>query len=294
MSPSPAPATRPVERFRKPKLLTADFFIKVGSLVFSFFVVWSIYDRFVWPEVERVQTEMKAMAGQKGYVAPRSIAIIVKDPEQQSEIIFWIWAIILMSLKLRRISQENEMLGHDYLRLETGERILPEHALARYKDLHTAMDGAPSWAERILPNIVLAALYRFHSTHSIGDAAGSVKERAEIAGNEMEAELSLIKYIAWAIPALGFIGTVRGIGEALSQAEKAISGDLGGVIDSLGLAFNSTLVALLLSMVLMFLLHLLQGRQDKLILDLQNYCDEHVVAQMKVPTQETSAPAFQA
>ena len=129
---------------------------------------------------------------------------------------------------------------------------------------------------------------------ALGDAAGSVKERAEIAGNDMEADLSLVKYIAWAIPALGFIGTVRGIGEALSQAEKAISGDLTGVVDALGLAFNSTLVALLLSMVLMFLLHLLQGRQDKLILDLQNYCDEHVVAQMKVPAQETSTPAFQA
>lgn len=294
MSPSLSSQPAPSPNFRQPKLFTADLLVKIGSLVFAFVLVWWLYSRFVWPEVERVQMEAQIARHESGYVAPRSVAVIVKDPEQQSEIVFWVWAIILLSVKLYRISRENEMLGLDFLRLESGERILPEHALGRYQDLQGALGKQPKMAERILPNIVLAALYRFHATQSIGDAAGAVKERAEIAGNDMEADLSLIKYIAWAIPALGFIGTVRGIGEALAQAEKAISGDLGGVIDALGLAFNSTLVALLLSMVLMFLLHLLQGRQDKLILDLQNYCDEHVVAQMKVPTQETPVPAFQA
>jgi biopolymer transport protein ExbB/TolQ len=294
MPPSPPPQNGPVLKFRRPKLLTTDFFIKIGSLVFAFALIWWIYSGYVWPEVDRVQMEVRLHSKEKGYVAPRSVAVIVKDPEQQAELVFWVWAIILLSLKLRRISQENEMLGNDFLRLEQGERILPEHALGHYKDLRGALDQQPALAERVLPNIILAALYRFHSTQSIGDAAGSVKERAEIAGNDLEADLSLVKYIAWAIPALGFIGTVRGIGEALSQAEKAISGDLAGVIDALGLAFNSTLVALLLSIPLMFVLHLLQGRQDKLILDLQNYCDEHVVAQMKVPAQETSTPAFQA
>jgi hypothetical protein len=42
---------------------------------------------------------------------------------------------------------------------------------------------------------------------------------------------------------------------------------------SLGVAFNSTLVALLISIVLMFLLHQLQLIQDKSVLDAQEYCD---------------------
>jgi len=263
-------------------------------LVFSILVVWAMYSRFVWPAVEAARAQARYASQQEGYVAERSIPVIVKDPEQQAEITIWVWAIILLALKLRRISQENELLSLDYLKLEPGERILPEDALSHFKDLKSTVDARPAWQWRILPNIVLAALQRFHATHSIMDAAQSTKERAEIAGNDMEADLSLVKYIAWAIPALGFIGTVRGIGEALAQAGKAITGDIGGVIDALGLAFNSTLVALLLSMVLMFVLHLLQGRQDKLILDLQNYCDEHVVGQMKVPANEAHTPVFQA
>ena len=71
----------------------------------------------------------------------------------------------------------------------------------------------------------------------------------------------MIRYIAWAIPSVGFIGTVRGIGDALGQAHKAIEGDIFGVTKSLGVAFNSTLIALIISIVLMFLLYQLQQAQ---------------------------------
>lgn len=292
--PTPSsPASGPVEQFRRPKLFNVDFFIKVGSLAVAFLIVWMIYQQFVWPDLQEIQTKARFAPTTGADESARSFAVIVGDMEQFIAITIWIWALFLLTLKLWRISQENELLSLDYLRLEAGERILPEDALTYYKDLKTTINQRPGWQFRILPNVVLAALQRFHVTHSIMDAAQSAKERSEIAGNDMEAELSLIKYIAWAIPAIGFIGTVRGIGMALANAELAMNGEMKKVIDPLGLAFNSTLVALLLSLVLMFILHMLQGRQDKLVLDLQNYCDEHVVGQMKVPASETNTPVFQ-
>ena len=66
---------------------------------------------------------------------------------------------------------------------------------------------------------------------------------------------------------------VRGIGEALAQADKALTGDISAMTNSLGVAFNSTLVALLISIVLMFLLHQLQRLQDGLVVDTQQYCE---------------------
>jgi biopolymer transport protein ExbB/TolQ len=201
---------------------------------------------------------------------------------------------MLMTLKLRRLSVENAMLSGHYLELEPGERILPDDALGHLKDLSAAIDSRVGWRERILPNVILAALQRFHATNSIQDAAQSIKERSDVSAEELEADLSLTRYIIWAIPSIGFIGTVRGIGEALAQANKALAGDISGVTAALGLAFNSTLVALLLSLVLMFMLHLLQGRQDNLILEIQNFCHQHIVGKMKIPAQETGTPVFQA
>ena len=92
----------------------------------------------------------------------------------------------------------------------------------------------------------------------------------------LDAELSMVRYIAWAIPSIGFIGTVRGIGQALGQAHKAIEGDIFGVTQSLGVAFNSTLIALLISIVLMFLLYQLQLLQERYVLDTESYCEENL------------------
>ena len=80
----------------------------------------------------------------------------------------------------------------------------------------------------------------------------------------------------------GFIGTVRGIGDALTQINKAIAGDVAGVVDALGTAFNSTLVALLISMVLMFVIHHLQSAQEQLVLETRRYCDDWLVRRLQV------------
>ena len=46
---------------------------------------------------------------------------------------------------------------------------------------------------------------------------------------------------------------------------------------SLGVAFNSTLVALVISIVLMFLLHQLQRLQDSLIVSVNDYLQQKVL-----------------
>ena len=86
----------------------------------------------------------------------------------------------------------------------------------------------------------------------------------------------MIRYIAWAIPSIGFIGTVRGIGDALGQAHMALEGNIFGVTRSLGVAFNSTLIALVLSIILMFMLHQLQLLQERYVLDTETYCEDQL------------------
>ena len=95
----------------------------------------------------------------------------------------------------------------------------------------------------------------------------------------------MIRYIAWAIPSIGFLGTVRGIGQALGQAHKAVQGDITGVTQSLGIAFNSTFVALLISILIMFLMHQLQLTQERLVLDAEDYCDNRLVRNLQNQVQ---------
>jgi hypothetical protein len=105
----------------------------------------------------------------------------------------------------------------------------------------------------------------------------TVREQCDVESDRLDSELSMVRYIAWAIPSIGFIGTVRGIGDALGQAYKAVEGDISGVTVSLGVAFNSTFVALVLSIIIMFCLHQLQLSQERLVLNCQRYADKRLL-----------------
>ena len=74
----------------------------------------------------------------------------------------------------------SRLLSQDFERLQSGERIIPEDALDRYKELKTAIDQRPTWRERLLPECLLAALHRFHATNSINDASNAIRERAKL------------------------------------------------------------------------------------------------------------------
>ena len=110
----------------------------------------------------------------------------------------------------------------------------------------------------------------------------AVREICDTESDRLDSELSMNRYIIWAIPSIGFIGTVRGIGEALGQAHKAVEGDIVGVTVSLGVAFNSTFIALIISIFIMFLMHQLQLMQERLVLDSQNYCDINLIRHLQV------------
>ena len=88
--------------------------------------------------------------------------------------------------------------------------------------------------------------------------------------DKFDIDLSIVRYISWAIPSIGFIGTVRGIGEALTKASEALAGDISGMTDSLGVAFNSTFVALFLSIFLVLIISIAENLQDQILLKKNN------------------------
>jgi biopolymer transport protein ExbB/TolQ len=200
--------------------------------------------------------------------------------------------MIVLAYKLGHISRERRLFKYDFIRIQPGERIIPEDALDRYKDLKTAIEREPRWRERLLPECLLAALHRFHATSSVQDAANAIRERTELASDALDSQLSLVRYIAWAIPAIGFVGTVRGIGYALEFAEQAIHGDLSPVTQNLGLAFNATMVGLAMCIVLMFFLHMVQSRQEAFIIETQEFCRDKLIEVMRVPSKEESRALF--
>jgi len=284
---------------RNKGIFSPEFLVSYLGLVIAVFGVEWWYRAVVRPKSTQLLLERRVMAERKPTgtgnaqksmeMQERSVYLVIKDREPECEIIFCVWGMMFLAYKLTEVSRERKLLKHDFVRVQSGERIIPEDALDRYKELKLSIEREPRWQGRILPECLLAALHRFHATSSIQDSAAAVKERAELAADHLDSSLSLIRYIAWAIPAIGFVGTVRGIGDALSFAEEAIKGNLSAVTQWLGLAFNSTFVGLILCIVLMFVLHIAQSTQEAFIIDMQTYCRDKLIDVMKVPTRDEPA-----
>jgi biopolymer transport protein ExbB/TolQ len=259
----------------------SGFAFQAGFLVASAVLVHAFYVTVVWPRSEaQLAAQQARMQVDPGYVQDRSIWVILRDYEQEAEFVLMFWALAILAQKAVRLRREESLLDRDLIALGEGMRILPPDAREHARHVQALPETE---REALLPRALLAALHRFGATGSIADASASARGVCEGEADRLDSEMSLLRYIAWAIPAIGFIGTVRGIGDALAQAHRAMQGDLSGVTQGLGTAFNSTLIALLLSLVLMFLLHHLQGEQDRLVRDAESYLDERLLQSLRVP-----------
>jgi biopolymer transport protein ExbB/TolQ len=259
--------------------LRSEFLFQIVALVASVVIVHSVYVALVRPaaaEALAEQTELRQSDPEA--VIEQSLFVVIRDYEQEACFVLMLWALAIMGYKALDTLRQQSLLGQDLLPVEEGTSILPEDARRYSRPLQALDEPMRGW---LATRALLTALNRFRSTANVQDVSTAVREVCQAEADRLDSELAVVRYIAWAIPSVGFIGTVRGIGQALAYAHRAVEGEIQFVTENLGTAFNSTFVALLLSIVLMFLLHQLQAAQERLVLSTQEYCDEHLIRHLQ-------------
>ncbi len=255
--------------------MSSEFIFQLFALLIAIIVVHAIYVGYIRPAADaQLRAQAEAQAAGEAVVPGRSLTVVLRDYEQESCFILLVWALSIMGYKWRRALQEQELLARPLVDIPEGTSVLPQDAREYSRPLEALPEQEQDF---LLPRTLLSSLQRFATTGSIQAASDTVKESCEVESERLDSELSMVRYIAWAIPSIGFIGTVRGIGDALGQAYKAVEGDISGVTASLGVAFNSTFVALVLSIVLMFCMHQLQLTQERLVLNCQRFADRRLL-----------------
>ena len=129
--------------------------------------------------------------------------------------------------------------------------------------------------------------------------------QAQIDFSRAENSYSMLNVFIWAIPILGFIGTVFGIGEAIGEFSGFIRSvnsvelgtqmrsALGGVTGGLSIAFNTTFLALMCVIPIMFFSSFLRKAEEDLLLMMEEYCLEEVLPHLHIiPGSEVEREAF--
>lgn len=119
---------------------------------------------------------------------------------------------------------------------------------------------------------------------------------ADLDAERAAAGFALVRIIIWAIPILGFLGTVIGITLAIANlAPQALEDSLPKVTAGLGVAFDTTALALGLSIVLMFAQFLTDRAQQALLARVDQRAAEELHGRFiqVPPTAEGQLAAFQ-
>lgn len=261
--------------------MSSEFIFQLFALLIAVILVHAVYVGVIRPSADAVmQQQLELQEAGEDFIPQRTLSVVIRDYEQEACFILLFWALAIMAYKGRRTLSEQSLLARPLLDIPEGTSLLPEDARQYRRPLEALQARERDY---LLPRTLLSALQRFVTTGSIQAVADTIRENCEVESDRLDSELSMVRYIAWAIPSIGFIGTVRGIGDALGQAYKAVEGDISGVTVSLGVAFNSTFVALVLSIIIMFCLHQLQLAQERLVLDCQRYADKRLLSHLVSP-----------
>jgi biopolymer transport protein ExbB/TolQ len=258
-----------------------ELLFSIGSLLVIAIIVQMIYATVIRPRAEVLIAQANAVDAQgnsdRGNL--RSFWVIIHDAEQEIAFILALWSIGLIVQQARSVSRNRALLDRTYIEVDENHVVLPEDARAYARPLERLPFEEQ---DMFLPRALMIGLNRFGATKSVQDAAEAVIDECEFEASRLDAQLSMVRFTAWAIPAIGFVGTVRGIGHALTEAQRALHGDISGVTLGLGVTFNATLTALSLSILVMFCLHQLQQAQDRLVLDTRTYIDRGLIRHMRV------------
>ncbi len=93
----------------------------------------------------------------------------------------------------------------------------------------------------------------------------------------LETSYALVRFLTWAMPILGFLGTVLGITASIAGiTPEKLEHDLSSVTDGLALAFDATALALSMTMVTMFFSFLVERAEQSTLDAIDHYVDQEL------------------
>ena len=148
----------------------------------------------------------------------------------------------------------------------------------------------------------LTAVSHLFETHAVAAVQHPLLAQSEIDARRLDTAYTAVRVLIWAIPIVGFIGTVLGIGDAIAEFSHFMQGTdpaslagaqvraaLSGVTGGLAVAFNTTFLALSLVIPIMLWGSLLQKAEEDLLLSLDEFCLWQLAGRLKVTWEGDSA-----
>jgi biopolymer transport protein ExbB/TolQ len=234
------------------------------------------------------------------YLSPK---ILERGPIPYLELFFfWLATIYLCDKLLMRWTQKKLFaeIREKWIDVKSNvgssaTTIVVEQA-GRLLELTEQMD------EKLLKSKAGSRLYfavrRFYKTKSSTEVDDVLKILSDMDATASESSYNNLRFFVWLIPTLGFIGTVFGIGNGISGFGEIIQDassftkvqeKIPVVTHSLGIAFDTTLLALFLTAIILLVMSYLQKRDEDLLYQIDAFCVEEITGSFEEAAEEQEA-----
>lgn len=136
--------------------------------------------------------------------------------------------------------------------------------------------------ESIVNKVIVRACAKFRGTNSTSEMINMVSEQMQVYSDHEYVETAPIRYLISSIPSLGFIGTIIGLSGAMKWAP---TGNMAVITQELGVAFDTTLVALVLGLIINWYYSLMEKESDALFIEIKQYITDKLINKIEVNSQ---------
>lgn len=218
-------------------------------------------------------------------------ASIFTYPFTIQNLLYVLFAMGLGDAVYRRMvaAHEHEALSEHFLP-EDAESVLLRKDLPslRFAVLEAKRDTPYGFQPAFLTRAIDECILYFHANDSVDKTQSFMATLTGMELHKVDLNYTMLRYFTWVLPTVGFIGTVSGIAGALKHlpavigAEDAVAA-MDPVLLSLGLAFNTTIVALVLNALLMLVLQRTQRMEEAAINEGAEYCLRNMINRLFTP-----------
>ena len=203
-----------------------------------------------------------------------------------AEVFLFFWAIGMLVEKWLKIRRQQRGLLYDVLPATIGDTISLANIDAFLDHIRTLpKDSVGSF----LVTRCVRGLEHFRVRKSAPDTATMLSSQSDLDASSVDSSYTMFHVFIWAIPILGFLGTVIGVSTAVGSFTDTLEGSsdlnamktaLKGITGGLATAFDTTLVALAMAMILTFPVSGLQKFEGDLVGQVDEYTNENLLRRL--------------
>lgn len=208
---------------------------------------------------------------------------------QYVTVMFTFWCLIMLFVKWSKTRMQSLALGLRLMPNDPAFELTPATAVSVVERLRAACDDPRRF---LLLNRLDLGLANLRNMGRITDFEGVLDSHAAGDEDAIESSYLPIKGLNWAIPVLGFIGTVRGLSVAVAGfggvlATKGADADairpaLQTVTGGLSTAFETTMVSLVAALIVQLLMTAERRGEEALLDACREFCQRQLVSRLRL------------